>query len=53
MNMHTPSYGPPPHPYRQTTRNPGPIATVLVAVGIIVGLIMATGVLALLLPFSR
>lgn len=53
MNTHTPSYGPPPHPYRQTTRNPGPIATVLVAVGIIVGLIMATGVLALLLPFSR
>jgi hypothetical protein len=53
MNTHTPSYGPPPHPYRQTARHPGPIATVLVAIGIIVGLIMATGVLALLLPFSR
>ena len=53
MNTQTPSYGPPPHPYRETTRHPGPVATVLVAVGIIVGLIMATGVLALLLPFSR
>jgi hypothetical protein len=53
MNTHSPSYGPPPHPYGQTSRRPGPIAVVLVALATVIGLILATGVLALLLPFSR
>jgi hypothetical protein len=53
MDTHSPSYGPPPHPYGQTSRHPGPIATVLVALAIMISLIVATGVLALLLPFSR
>jgi multisubunit Na+/H+ antiporter MnhC subunit len=53
MNTHSPSYGPPPHPNAQSTRQPGPIATVLVALAIVIGLITATGILALVLPFSR
>jgi hypothetical protein len=50
MNTHSPSYGPPPHPYGQTTRHPGPVATVLVALAIMIGLVVTTGVVALLLP---
>ena len=47
MSIQSSSYGPPPHPYRQRSRQLGPIATVAIALATTVGLIAASGVLAL------
>lgn len=49
MSTQSSTYGPPPHPARQSARQLGPIATVLLALAITIGLIAASGVLALVL----
>ena len=47
MHTHSSTHGPPPHPAGRSARRLGPIATVLLALLITVGLIAASGVLAL------
>jgi hypothetical protein len=43
------SYGPPPHPYGQSSRQVGPVGTILVALVTTVILVAASGLLALAL----
>jgi hypothetical protein len=47
MSTQSSPYGPPPHPAARSTRQLGPIATGLLALAITIGLIAASGVLAL------
>jgi hypothetical protein len=47
------SFGPPPHPATRSARQLGPIATVLLALLITIGLIAASGVLALVLQIGQ
>jgi hypothetical protein len=52
MSTTQPSYGPPPHPYGQTSRQVGPLGTILIALGTAVVLVAASGLLALALHFG-
>lgn len=53
MRTQSSPYGMPPHPFRRSSRQFGPVATVLLAFAITVALIAASGVLALLLQIGR
>jgi hypothetical protein len=52
MRTSSSPYGPPPHPNGQASRQLGPLATVAVSFAIAVGLIAASGIIALALPIG-